>query len=86
MSHIGGKSKEDNDVSHWLGRRTNHPCGNLPLTDAFLEGKPERESSERTISASGGSGSLQMVLEPDTGRWGGFGGGLISIGERNEFQ
>ena len=41
----------------------------------------------------GGSGSLQMVSEPDTGlcaneevvpKGGGFGGGLTSIGERNK--
>ena len=56
------------DVLHWMGRRTNHclyGCGNLPLADAFysLEGKLERESSKRTISASGGSGALQMVSE-----------------------
>ena len=31
-------------------------------------GKPERESPKRTISASGGPGSLQMVSELDTGR------------------
>ena len=34
-----------------------------------LEGKPRRESPKRTISTNGGSGSLQMVSEPDTGRW-----------------
>ena len=33
-----------------------------------LEGKPERESPKRTISASGGLGPLQRVSEPDTGR------------------
>jgi len=33
-----------------------------------LEEKPERESSKRTISASGELGLLQMVLEPNTGR------------------
>ena len=32
-----------------------------------LEGKLERESSKRTISASGGLGLLQMVSEPNTG-------------------
>ena len=34
---------------------------NLPLADVFLslEGKLERESPKRTISTSGGSGSLQ---------------------------
>ena len=32
-----------------------------------LEGKPERESPKRTISASGRLGLLQMVSEPDTG-------------------
>ena len=34
----------------------------------IYKGKPERESPKRTISASGGSGSLQMVSEADTGR------------------
>ena len=33
-----------------------------------LEGKSERESTKRTIFASGGLGWLQMVLELDTGR------------------
>ena len=33
-----------------------------------LEGKPERESPKRTISANGGLGLLQLVSEPDTGR------------------
>ena len=33
-----------------------------------LEGKPERESPKRTISASGELGSLQMVSESDTER------------------
>ena len=33
-----------------------------------FEGKHERESPKKTVSASGGSGSLQMVSEPDTGR------------------
>ena len=33
-----------------------------------LEGKPERESPKRTISASGGLGPLQIVSEPDTRR------------------
>ena len=33
-----------------------------------LEGKPERKSPKRTISASGGLGLLQMVSEPDTER------------------
>ena len=33
-----------------------------------LERKPKRENSKRTISASGGLGSLQMVLEADTGQ------------------
>ena len=31
-----------------------------------LEAKPERESSRKTISASGGIGRLQMVSEPGT--------------------
>ena len=34
----------------------------------LFEGKPERESPKRTISASGRLGPLQMVSEPDTGR------------------
>ena len=40
----------------------------LSLVDAFksIEGNPRRESSKRTIFASGGLGLLQMVLEPDT--------------------
>ena len=33
-----------------------------------LEEKLERENSKRTVSANGGLGRLQMVLEPDTGR------------------
>ena len=33
-----------------------------------LEGKPKRESPKRTVSASGGPQSLQMVSEPDIGR------------------
>ena len=33
-----------------------------------LEGKPERESLKRPISAGSGLKLLQMVLEPDTGR------------------
>ena len=33
-----------------------------------LEGKPERESPKKIISASGGLVLLQMVSEPDTGR------------------
>ena len=33
-----------------------------------LEGKPERESPKRTISASDGLGPLQMVLELDIER------------------
>ena len=33
-----------------------------------LEGKPERESPKRTISASGGLEQLQMISEPDTKR------------------
>ena len=33
-----------------------------------LEKKPERESSKRTISASGGLELLLMVLQPDIGR------------------
>ena len=32
-----------------------------------LEGKPERESSKRTISFNGGLGLLQMVSKVDTG-------------------
>ena len=32
----------------------------------YLKGKPERESSKMTISASGGLGLLQMVSKPDT--------------------
>ena len=31
-----------------------------------IEGKPERESPKKTISASSGFGLLQMVSEPDT--------------------
>ena len=34
-----------------------------------LEGKPEKKSSKRTISASSEFGSLQMVSEPGTGRY-----------------
>ena len=30
-----------------------------------LEGKPERKSPKRTVSANSGLGSLQMVLELD---------------------
>ena len=33
-----------------------------------FEGKPERESPKRTISASGGFGLLQMILELDIGQ------------------
>ena len=33
-----------------------------------LEGKPERESLKRTISASGGLGALQIVSKPNTGQ------------------
>jgi len=33
-----------------------------------LEGKPERESSKRTISTSGELELLQIVLEQNTGR------------------
>ena len=33
-----------------------------------LEGKPEKESPKRTISASDALRLLQMVSEPDTGR------------------
>ena len=38
------------------------------INNSIWEGKSERESPKRTISASGGSGLLQMVSEPDTGR------------------
>ena len=31
-----------------------------------LEGKAERESPKRAISASDGLGTLQMIIEPDT--------------------
>ena len=34
-----------------------------------LEGKPERESPKTTMSASGGHGLLQMVLEPGSRRY-----------------
>ena len=34
-----------------------------------LEGKPERKSPKRTISASGGFESLQMISKPDTERY-----------------
>ena len=34
-----------------------------------FEGKPERESLKRTISAIGGLGLLQMLSEPDTRWW-----------------
>ena len=33
-----------------------------------MEGKPKRENPKRTISASGGLGLLQLVLEPGTER------------------
>ncbi|KAG7012179.1 DNA-directed RNA polymerases II, IV and V subunit 12, partial [Cucurbita argyrosperma subsp. argyrosperma] len=33
-----------------------------------FEGKPKRENLKRTIFASSGSGSLQMVSKPDSGR------------------
>ena len=33
-----------------------------------IEDKLERENPKTTISASGGSGTLQMVSEPETGR------------------
>ena len=38
------------------------------MYDENIEGKFERESLKRTISVSSGLESLQMVLEPDTGR------------------
>ena len=46
----GSKGGVDCDVSHWLGRRTNHQPTSF---------KASRESPKRTISTSGGSGSLQ---------------------------
>ena len=42
-----------------------------------LKGKPERESSKRTISVGGGLELLQMVLELDTGQ---------CAGEEAEFE
>lgn len=44
--------------------------GNFSLAHAFesFEGKFERESLKKTIFASDRSESLQLVLEPDTGR------------------
>ena len=40
----------------------------LPNRRVLKTWKPERENSNRTISASGGLGRLQMVLESDTGQ------------------
>ena len=41
-----------------------------PLHTRFeiLEGKPEKESSKKTISTSGGFGLLQMISMPGIGR------------------
>ena len=54
----------------WRGERNIFYKGveTFPSKTRFknLEGKPERESPKRTISASGGSGLLQMVSELDT--------------------
>ena len=38
-----------------------------------LEEKPERKSTKRTISTSGGLGLVQMVSEPDIGQCAGCG-------------
>ena len=43
------------------------PLPNRRILKTFRE--PERESPKRTISASGEFGLLQMVSEPDTGRY-----------------
>ena len=58
MSHVG-----------WGGEQTTiyKSVKTSPSRRAF-QGKPERESSKRIISASGGSGRLQMASEPDTER------------------